>query len=202
MLPDIGGEEICREVRKVSDIPIVMLTAKSGEANIINGIDMGADDYITKPFSPKELVARVNGTLRRYYNNFSQELVFNGGNFVIDLKGYRVKYKGNVISLTAAEYKLLTTLASNPNKVFSRNELVSLVLGYDYDGFDRTIDVHIKNLRAKIEEDNKRPKYILTVFGIGYKFGGICYGKEPLYSFGGHFCIYFTYFGNYYKLNI
>lgn len=173
MLPDIGGEEICREVRKVSDIPIVMLTAKSGEANIINGIDMGADDYITKPFSPKELVARVNGTLRRYYNNFSQELVFNGGNFVIDLKGYRVKYKGNVISLTAAEYKLLTTLASNPNKVFSRNELVSLVLGYDYDGFDRTIDVHIKNLRAKIEEDNKRPKYILTVFGIGYKFGGI-----------------------------
>lgn len=173
MLPDVSGEEICVEIRKVSNIPIIMLTAKSSENNVVSGIGIGADDYVTKPFSPKELVARVNGVLRRYNNNFNPELTFDDGKLVIDFAGYKSRIDGQEVQLTQAEFKLLSTLAKNPSKIFSREELVNLVLGYNYDGLDRTIDVHIKNLRTKIEEDRKNPKYILTVFGIGYKFGGV-----------------------------
>ena len=173
MLPDVSGEKICSEIRKVSNIPIIMLTAKSSEDNIVRGIGIGSDDYVTKPFSPKELVARVNGVLRRYHNNFNQELTFDDGRLVIDFAGYKVRINDQEVQLTQAEFKLLSTLAKNPSKIFSREELVNLVLGYNYDGFDRTIDVHIKNIRTKIEENRKNPKYILTLFGIGYRFGGV-----------------------------
>lgn len=172
MLPDLSGEEICRAIRSVSNIPIIMLTAKSGEPNVLKGLDVGADDYITKPFSPKEVVARVRAILRRYNNEFSEQMVFDNGNLIIDLSRRNVKVNNTDIKLTQAEFKLLVTLAGNSKKIFSREELVNLVLGYDYEGLDRTIDVHIKNLRAKIEQDNKSPHYILTIFGIGYKFGG------------------------------
>ncbi len=173
MLPDITGEEICKLIRKKSDIPIIMLTAKVDEGSIINGLSIGSDDYVTKPFSPKQLVARVNALIRRYESKFSTENILSYNNeLFIDLNNLEVRKGDNLISLTATEFKLLTLLAKNPKRVFSREDLISYVLGDDFEGFDRTIDSHIKNLRQKVEDNTRKPRYILTVHGFGYKFGG------------------------------
>ncbi len=175
MLPGMSGEEICKVIRSKSDIPIIMLTAKSAVESKIQGFTLGADDYVTKPFSPKELVERVRAILRRSYkdkSSLSDLLSFNKDELVIDIKKHEVSKNGTTVQLTPNEYKILLIFASNPGHVFSREQLVEKAFGYDYDGFDRTIDTHIKNIRHKIEDNAKEPKYILTVYGVGYKFGG------------------------------
>lgn len=175
MLPDMSGEDICRTIRRKSRVPIIMLTAKVEEESILNGLGIGADDYVTKPFSPRQLVARVIALLRRSEDEImplSNTLSFNGGELIIDSIKHEVKKDGQVVSLTPNEFKILVTLVKYPQKAFTRDELVFLVLGEDYEGYDRTIDTHIKNLRQKIEQDVKSPVYIQTVYGVGYKFGG------------------------------
>lgn len=172
MLPDLSGEEVCRKIRLESQIPIIMLTAKIHETDRIYGLDIGADDYITKPFSPKELVARVRAILRRIGTDEIRAniLTFSDGDLTIELNRMKVRKKGEFVELTATEYKLVSLLAQNVGKVFTREDLIAKVLGYDYDGYDRTIDTHIKNLRHKIEDQHN--KYILTVYGVGYQFVG------------------------------
>lgn len=173
MIPKISGEQVCQEVRKFSRLPIIMLTARSLEENIVDGLKMGADDYITKPFSLKELNARVDTVLRRSeYSIYPlyQTLKFDG-ELEVDLNQKVVKKNNVIIHLTPNEFKLLIVLLQYPNKVFTRNELVESVFDSDFDGYDRTIDTHVKNLRNKIEDNPKKPMYIQTVFGVGYKFG-------------------------------
>lgn len=174
MLPDISGEEICRLIRKESDVPILMLTAKSSEEDKLTGLYIGADDYLTKPFSPRELVGRVRAVLRRTKGNsaVSDLLEYNNGDIFIDIPKHIVKKAGEIVYLTPNEFKVLLALAQNPRKVFTRSQLVNRAFGYDFEGYDRTVDTHIKNLRQKIEDDVKEPHYILTVYGIGYKFEG------------------------------
>ena len=175
MLPDITGEEICRSLRKKSRVPIIMLTAKIEEEDILKGLDIGADDYVTKPFSPRQLVARVAALLRRTEEDgtlLTDILSFNNNDLIIDYKNYVVKKQGLEINITPNEYKILTTMSRHPKKAFTREELISVVIGDDFEGFDRTIDTHIKNLRQKIETDPRNPQYFLTVHGIGYRFGG------------------------------
>lgn len=173
MLPDISGEKICEIIRKESEVPIIMLTAKVEEESILKCFSLGTDDYITKPFSPKQVVARVNAVLKRALN-YKQDniLSFNKGNLVINLDTYEVRQGNNLIELTPSEFKILLALCESPKKVFTRGELLDRALGDDSDVYDRIIDSHIKNLRSKIEDNSKNPKYILTVHGIGYKFGG------------------------------
>lgn len=175
MLPDITGEEICRMIRKRSTTPIIMLTAKVEEVDILKGLDIGADDYVTKPFSPRQLVARVGALLRRVSGDnmpLSGLLSFNDNDLVVDSLGYEVKKSGKVLNLTPTEFKILLALVKNSTKVFTREELINVIGSEDIDVYDRTIDTHIKNLRQKIETDSKCPVYILTVHGIGYRFGG------------------------------
>jgi DNA-binding response OmpR family regulator len=174
MLPDVSGEEVCMSIRKQSRVPIIMLTAKVEEEDILKGLDIGADDYVTKPFSPKQLIARVAAVLRRVSEEpvaLSNTLSFHDGDLVIDNLKHEVKKQGGIVNLTPNEYRILLTLIKYPQKTFTREELIEIALGEDFDGFDRTIDTHIKNLRQKIETDPKRPVYVLTVYGIGYKFG-------------------------------
>lgn len=175
MLPDLSGEEICRKIRRRSSVPIIMLTAKVEEEDVLKGLDIGADDYVTKPFSPRQLVARVGALLRRVSGEtlpLSGVLSINDGALVVDTLKHEVRKGQNIINLTPIEYKLLSTLVKYPSKVFTRDELIVLVFGEDFEGYDRTVDTHIKNLRQKIEDDSKNPQYILTVHGIGYRFGG------------------------------
>ncbi len=171
MLPDMDGEDICRSIRKDSDIPIIMLTAKSEEEDRIKGLGIGADDYVVKPFSPRELVARVKALLRRAKGP-KQSVSFNKGDLVIDSLRFEIKKDGAPVVLTPTEFKLLQCLAEHPGQIFSRLQLVNIILGYDFDGYDRTIDAHIKNIRHKIEEDPREPSYIKTVYGVGYRFIG------------------------------
>ncbi|MFD1606444.1 response regulator transcription factor [Oceanobacillus luteolus] len=175
MLPDISGEEVCRLTRKDNDVPIIMLTAKSAEEDLINGIVIGADDYVTKPFSPREVVVRAKAILRRVKKEGNvNNLSFNNGKVKIDLFKKIVELNDQIISLTPIEYKLLVTMASYPGRVYSRTDLLEKVQGDGtyFEGYERSIDTHIKNLRKKIEADSRHPIYILTVFGMGYKFGG------------------------------
>ena len=176
MLPDIRGEEVCRTIRKTSRVPIIMLTAKVEEEHILKGLDIGADDYVTKPFSPRQLMARVGAMLRRTEGadfGVSSLLSFQNKDLMLDTVTHEVTKNGEPVGLTPIEFKLLCTLAKSPGRTFSRNDLIDLALGDDYMGFDRSIDSHIKNLRQKIETDTKNCEYILTVHGVGYKFGGI-----------------------------
>ncbi|MBM7652027.1 response regulator transcription factor [Neobacillus cucumis] len=176
MLPDISGEEVCRLVRKESDVPILMLTAKSAEDDRINGIVMGADDYLTKPFSPREVVVRVQAILRRVKKvDKVERLEFNDSKLSIDLVKKEVTINGEYVTLTPIEYKLLTNMAVNPGRVYSRMDLLEKIQdeGIYYEGYERSVDTHIKNLRKKIESDTRQPDFILTVFGMGYKFGGV-----------------------------
>ncbi|ERJ11256.1 response regulator transcription factor [Haloplasma contractile] len=174
MLPDISGEEICKEVRKKSNVPIIMLTAKSAVEDRIKGLSIGADDYLVKPFSPKELVMRVRTVLRRLSNTepLSDVISFRNDDLKIDVIQHKVFKKGNEVNLTPVEYKLLSLLIKNVNRVYTREDLIEKVLGADFEGYDRTIDSHIKNLRKKIEDNPKQPIYIKTVIRVGYKFEG------------------------------
>lgn len=174
MLPDLSGEDICGQVRSISDVPIIMLTAKKEEADRIHGLELGADDYLVKPFSPKELVMRVKAIIRRTYQPIKDrdEISFNKGDLVIERKERTVKKAGIEIETTKNEYEILSTFIENPNRTFTREQLIEAAFGGDYLGYDRTMDAHIKNLRKKIEEDIKAPKYIVTVYGVGYKFKG------------------------------
>ncbi|WP_422444520.1 response regulator transcription factor [Thermoanaerobacterium sp. DL9XJH110] len=173
MLPDLSGEQVCKKIRVRSQVPILMLTAKAEESDKVNGLYIGADDYLVKPFSPKELVARVKAILRRadQEQTIKADVIeFNNGDLLID-KGKMEVRKGNrLLELTPTEFKLLLVMAQNPGKVFTREELIVKTLGFDYEGFDRTIDTHIKNLRHKLKD--KENRYIHTVYGIGYKFLG------------------------------
>ncbi len=175
MLPDISGEEICQVIRKKSRVPVIMLTAKVADEDVIKGLNIGADDYVTKPFSPKQLLARVQAVLRRVGEEtfpLTSQFSFNDGDLVIDNLRHEVRKSGEVVSFTPNEFKILMTLIKYPTKSFTRDELISLALDDDYQGNDRAIDSHIKNIRQKIENDTRNPHYILTVHGIGYKFGG------------------------------
>lgn len=173
MLPDIRGEEVCKKIREISDVHIFMLTAKGALEDRIEGFYIGADEYLVKPFSPRELTARVNALFRRLsLSRKSAELSFDHGNLVINYNQRSVRVNGKEISLTPNEFNILYELAVNKGKVLSRDWLIDKVFGMDFDGYDRTIDVHIKNIRKKIEKDTKNPKYIITVTKAGYKFGG------------------------------
>ncbi len=171
MLPDMDGEDICRTIRNDSDIPIIMLTAKSEEDDRIKGLGMGADDYVVKPFSPRELVARVKALLRRVKGS-RESISFNNGDLVIDSSSFEIKKRGLPAVLTPTEFKLLQCLAEHPGQVFTRLQLINVILGYDFEGYDRTIDAHIKNVRHKIEDNQRNPSYLKTVYGVGYKFTG------------------------------
>lgn len=174
MLPDISGEQVCNIIRTKSRVPIIMLTAKTYENDMINGFEIGADDYVTKPFSPRQLVARVKANIRRTDDDpvpLSRILSFNDGDLIVNDLNYEVRKKGKVVDLTPIEYDVLITFIKYPSKIFTREELVTIVLGGNHEIFDRTVDSHIKNLRRKIEDDPKSPKYISTVHGIGYKLG-------------------------------
>ncbi|MBR1671702.1 MAG: response regulator transcription factor [Fretibacterium sp.] len=173
MLPGVSGEQVCREIRGRSRVPVLMLTAKTQEEDVLNGLNIGADDYMTKPFSVKELYARMEAILRRAGNGpLAQNFSWNGGELQIDFERSAVRKNGVALSLTASEWKLLSALIQHPQRVFSRDELIGLVFGEDFDSYDRVIDTHIKNLRKKIETDPRKPVYIKTVHGMGYKFGG------------------------------
>lgn len=172
MLPDIQGEEICKIIRNKSDVYIFMVTAKSALEDRIEGLNTGADEYLVKPFSPRELVARVNSLFRRLASNNTSILSFDNGNLEIHKDSRIIKVRGHEVSLTPNEFDILYALAMNKCKVLTREQLIDRVFGMDFEGFDRTVDVHIKNIRKKIEEDSKNPKYILTVTKLGYKFGG------------------------------
>ncbi|MBA4603309.1 response regulator transcription factor [Thermoactinomyces mirandus] len=173
MLPDLSGEEVCQQVHQISPVPILMLTAKAAEEDRITGLAIGADDYVVKPFSPREVVARVKVILRRSGNDLlADRISFQNGDLIIDAVKRKVFKKEKDANLTPVEYKLLLVLARHPGRSFAREELIEKVFGYDYPGEMRTIDQHIKNLRHKIEADPSCPVYILTVYGFGYRFGG------------------------------
>ncbi len=173
MLGDLSGQEVCRRIRRTSRVPILMLTARVDEASILEGLSNGADDYVTKPFSPRQLVARIQAILRRAGPEGPQadRLRYDDG-LEIDFVSHRVFRNGDPVHLTRSELQLLETLARHPGRAFTRDELVRLALGEDFDGFDRAVDSHIKNLRLKVEVDAHHPRRILTAFGIGYRFHG------------------------------
>ncbi|MBF8251152.1 MAG: DNA-binding response regulator [Deltaproteobacteria bacterium] len=172
MLPDIDGESICAAIREISDLPIIMLTAKSSEDDRVKGLGMGADDYIVKPFSARELVARVKAHLRKTKKTEDRILSFNNGLLKIDTQSMEVIKGASRFALTPTEFKILITLAERPQNVFSRSQLVNIVQGFDFEGYDRVIDAHIKNIRHKIEDDMQKPIFIKTVYGVGYRFIG------------------------------
>ena len=175
MLPDITGEEVCRRLRASSRVPLIMLTARVEDADAVRGLNLGADDYVTKPFSPRQLMARVEAVLRRAAGEAAptaRRLSFGGGDLVVEPAAADARKGGQPAGLTPSEFRLLRVLAANPQRVFSREELITHALGSEFDGFDRTIDAHVKNLRQKIETDPRNPRYVLTVHGLGYKFAG------------------------------
>ena len=171
-LPDVPGEEVAREIRAGADIPIVMLTARSEERDRIAGLELGADDYVTKPFSPRELALRVQAVLRRRTGAAGGGPVrFGDGLLTIDEDRHEVTVRGSAIELTPTEWGLLTALARTPGRVYSRFELINSVRGYEFEGYERTIDSHVKNLRRKIERDPRQPELVQTVLGAGYRLG-------------------------------
>jgi DNA-binding response OmpR family regulator len=169
MLPEVSGWDVCRALRKGSDVPIIMLTAKDEVTDKIVGLEMGADDYITKPFAPKELVSRVRAVLRRTENKTRPRDIIRIADLSIDTARRQVHRKDGLIELTPNEFDLLRVMAENPGRVFSRMQLLDKVQGDAYEGYERTIDSHIKNIRKKLEIDPEHPRYIITVFGVGYK---------------------------------
>jgi DNA-binding response OmpR family regulator len=172
-LPDMSGEDVCRRLREGSDVPIIMLTARDAEEDLVRGLQLGADDYVTKPFSPRELTARVRALLRRAQADTEPQadvLERAGGRLVIDDARRRVTLDAEVVDLTESEFRLLRTLARFPGRVYSRFELIDKVQGYDFEGYERTIDAHVKNLRRKLGEDARAPRMVKTVYGRGYAF--------------------------------
>ncbi len=172
MLPDLTGEEVVRSLRSNVDVPIVMLTAKAGEDDRVAGLRLGADDYLVKPFSPRELVARVEAVLRRARGGeTSSALSFDSGALVLDQERREVSVHGCPVELTRSEFDLLAALIRAPGRVYSRYELITRVQGYDYEGYERTVDAHVKNLRRKLGDDPRHARYVVTVTGVGYKLG-------------------------------
>lgn len=175
MLPDLSGEEVCRTIRKKSRVPIIMLTAKTKEQDMLTGLEIGADDYIMKPFSLKNLHARMQAIARRSAEDLkalTQKFSWNNGDLVIDYHSQEVFKNGQKVTLTPSEWKILSALTKYPQRIFSRDELLSISFDQGFDGYDRIIDTHVKNLRRKIEDDSRKPAYIRTVYGMGYRFGG------------------------------
>jgi DNA-binding response OmpR family regulator len=175
MLPDMSGEEICQELKEIGDFPVIMLTAKSSEEERVAGFALGADDYVVKPFSPRELMARVKAVMKRSQKQDISDkgpISFNKGRLSIDSRSYEVRNKDLLLTLTPTEFKILSVLAGSPGRVFTRGELVDGALGYQFEGYERSIDAHIKNIRQKIEDDPRSPLFITTVYGVGYKFSG------------------------------
>jgi len=172
MLPGIDGLQVCRTLRQESDVPIIMLTAKTTDQDKLTGLGLGADDYVTKPFSPRELAARVRAVLRRLPGERGPDRIQHG-ELTVDFTKYEAFLAGRPLNLTTVEFKLLGVLAKEPGRVFSRAQLIEKALGYDFEGFDRTIDVHILNLRRKLEADPSHPRYIKTVYGAGYKLSEV-----------------------------
>ena len=171
MLPEISGWDVCRFLLKESDIPIIMLTARDETSEKIVGLELGADDYISKPFDPKELVVRVKAVLRRYQAGREPQRLLRVGDLSMDLERRAARLGDHDIELTATEFELLGALMESPGRVFSRMQLLDRVQGEAYEGYERTIDSHVKNLRKKIEPDPERPRYVITVYGVGYKLG-------------------------------
>ncbi len=172
MLPGLDGLDVCRKIRKDNDIPIIMLTARDEESDRLVGLEIGADDYVTKPFSPKELVARAKAILRRANKEVVRSESIKAGLLIIDLERHLITNNGQIVDVTPTEFKIVELLAGNVGKVYSRLQIVEQIQGYSFEGYERTIDAHIKNLRRKIEINSKEPQYIQTVYGIGYKFAG------------------------------
>lgn len=172
MLPYVDGLEVCRQLRRETAVPILVLTAKDSEHDRILGLDLGADDYVTKPFSPRELVARVRAILRRVGRERErpEDLPLSSGGLVLDPRTHEVRLHGRAVELTAKEFELLRVLMSHPNQVFTRDFLLERIWGYEYAGGTRTVDMHISRLREKIEDDPASPTFIVTVRGVGYKF--------------------------------
>ena len=168
-LPGMDGYDVTRAIRSHSAIPIIMLTARSEETDRIVGLELGADDYVVKPFSPRELVARVKAVLRRTTGETAREVI-RARDLVIDLPGHAVERSGNRIDLTSSEFELLKTLAAQPGRVFTRGQLLDVMRGASFESYERSIDAHIKNLRKKLEPDPHRPVYVITVYGVGYRF--------------------------------
>jgi two-component system alkaline phosphatase synthesis response regulator PhoP len=170
MLPEIDGLEVCRQLRRTSSVPIIMLTARVEETDRLIGLELGADDYIVKPFSPREVVARARAVLRRARGTVEPAAELRGGEVVLSLDRRTVQVSGLLVDLTPTEFELLAALMRNAGRPLSRSQLLDATQGDTYVGYERTIDAHIKNLRRKLEADPATPKYILTVFGFGYKF--------------------------------
>ena len=171
MLPEMDGLDLCSRLHNETATPIIILTARTTEEDVLRGLDVGADDYITKPFSPREVVARVRTVLRRarMYDDDENE-VLHLGDLTINLQQHRVMRGETLLHLTPKEFRLLETMAREPGRVFSRLELVERAFGYDYEGLERTVDAHVMNLRKKIEVDHNKPVYVETVYGFGYRF--------------------------------
>ena len=172
MLPGMDGLDVCRRLRRESGVPIIMLTARVEEADRIVGLELGADDYVTKPFSPGELVARVRATLRRANGELGQTDILRAGDVELDTSALKATVAGEPVDLTPTEFQLLATLVRQPGRIFRREQLLQAVHGVAFDGYDRSMDSHVKNLRRKIEEDPRQPRYIETVYGVGYRFAG------------------------------
>lgn len=174
MLPGMSGEEICGVLRQESDVPIIMVTARVEEESRLSGLDMGADDYVSKPFSPRELAARVRAVLRRSARDRQRSGEAGGvlsvDEIVVDLNGRTVKVAGQTVGLTPTEYRLLTYFMESAGRTVSREQIIQSAFGYEFEGFDRTVDTHISNLRRKIESPNGAQKHLNTVYGIGYRF--------------------------------
>ena len=172
MMPTIDGFEVLREIRLISDVPVIMLTAKQEEVDRLKGFENGADDYVTKPFSPKELVRRVMVILKRTYKAIEDKQVLIEGELKLDLNKQKLYKNEDEIDITSKEFQIIYAFFKNPRQILSREQLIELAFSNDFDGFDRTIDAHIKKIRHKIEEDTKNPKYLKTKYGAGYIFGG------------------------------
>ena len=177
MMPRVDGFDVCRVLAAESDVPIMLLTARAGEDDLLLGLDLGADDYITKPYSPRELVARVRTVLRRtaaHAANQSDEMVLAIKHIELARDRHEVRVHGELVACTAGEFRILDCLASRPGRVFTRARILEEAFGFDHDTLDRTVDVHVRNLRRKIEIDASDPTLILTVYGVGYKFADQC----------------------------
>lgn len=172
MLPGISGEQVCQEIRRISNVPIIMLTAKTTEEAKIEGFELGVDDYVTKPFSAREVMVRVKALLNRSYPDKKENNVFNDGNLKVDFKLKNIYLKDKLIELTANEFTVLEILIRNRPQPLTRGQIVENAFSYEYQAFERNIDTYIKNIRHKIEESPKKPSYIITKYGIGYYFGG------------------------------
>ena len=169
MMPHLDGHDVCRIIRAESDVPILLLTARSSEEDVLIGLDLGADDYVTKPYRSREVMARVRALLRRHQRSAGNGTCIEYADLVIDPERRSVQRGGNAVELTASEFDLLSTLAGSPGRVFTRFELLERVMGFDHDSLERTIDVHVRNIRRKLGDDARAPRYVATVVGVGYR---------------------------------